>query len=106
MYSMGLTTESYRRLRKRSNEQSAPIWPSYDALNGAKNDLRPLDINVIPRPNLEVNVSIQSVSVFQLEGIFGDPDVRARYLSFARAGFEMRFVVKVGSDGLGAVKTV
>ena len=104
MYAMGLTVQNYRLLRNRSIEQSAPIWPSYDKLESAKKDLQPKDIVVIPRPDLEVRVSLQSVCDFQLEGILSDPDVKARFLSFAHAGFQMQFVVKVGSDGLGAVK--
>ena len=101
---MGLTVESYRKLRNRSSEHFAPIWPSYDKVDQAKKDLRPRDIIVIPRPNLEVKVPLQSVCDFQLEGILLDPSVKARFLSFARGGFQMRFVIKIGSDGLGAVK--
>ena len=101
---MGLTVANYRLLRSRSNEQNAPIWPSYDSLELAKKDLQPKDIVVIPRPDLEVRVPLQSVCNFQLEGILSNPDVKARFLSFARVGFQMQFVVKIGSDGLGAVK--
>ena len=104
MYAMDLTAANYRLLRKRSSEQSAPIWPSYDLLDKAKNVLQPQDIVVTPPPHLEVKVSLQSVCNFQLEGIFLDPLVKARFLMFASAGFKMSFVVKIGSDGLGAVK--
>ena len=51
---MGLTVASYRLLRERSIEHFAPIWPSYDKVEQAKKDLQPPDINVIPRPDLEV----------------------------------------------------
>ena len=104
MYAMGLTVANYRLLRKRSTEQSAPIWPSYDDLDKAKKDLQPQGIDVIGRPNLEVKVSIQNVVNFQLEGILLDPQTKARFLSFARAGFKMSFVVKIGADGMGTLK--
>ena len=103
MYAMGLTLANYRLLRKRSNEQSAHIWPSYDDLDKAKNDLQPQDIIVIDRPP-EVKVSIQSVCNFVLEGILADPDVKARFLAFSLAGFKNHFVVKIGCDGTGGLK--
>ena len=101
---MGLTADNYRLLYRRSKEHSAPIWPSYDALEEVKKDLQPQNIVVNPRPNLEVKFSLQSVVNFQLEGIFLDPLVKARFLSFAHAGFQMRFVVKIGADGMGTLK--
>ena len=104
MYSMGLTSVNYRLLRKRSIEQSAPIWPSYDDLDKAKNYLQPQDIIVIQRPHLEVKFSLQSVINFQLEGILADPDVKARFLAFSLAGFKHHLVIKIGCDGTGGLK--
>ena len=101
---MGLTADNYRLLFRRSKEHSAPIWPSYDALEEVKKDLQPQNIVVNPRPNLEVKFSLQSVVDFQLKGIFLDPTVKARFLLFARAGFKMSFVVKIGADGMGTLK--
>ena len=104
MFAMGLTAENYRLLYRRSKQHFAPIWPSYDVLEKVKNELQPRDITVIPRPHLEVTASLQSVCQFQLEGIFLDPQVKARFLLFAQAGFQMRFVVKIGADGMGTLK--
>ena len=101
---MGLTAENYRRLRKRSNEHLAPIWPSYENLDKAKKACRPQGIEVIPRPNLEVKVSLQAVFQFQIEGIFEDPGVKSLFLSFARdRNNKFNCVAKVGADGTGGL---
>ena len=101
-YSMGLTVENYRHLRKRSIEQGAPIWPAYNQLEAAKKALRP-PLIVTPRPDLEVKVTLQSVCQLHIDGIFLDEDVKARFLSFSRdPDVRFQLVGKVGADGAGA----
>ena len=104
MIGMGLTSDNYRRLRKRSNEHLAPIWPSYDEVDKAKKVCRPQGIVTIPRPNLEVKVSIQAVFQFQIDGIFEDQGVKELFLSFARdPNNKFNCVGKAGADGTGGL---
>ena len=100
---MGLSSANYRQLRKRSNEHLAPIWPSYDDLDKAKKRYRP-HVDVSPRPNLEVKVSLQAVFQFQIEGIFEDPYVKELFLRFSRdPNNKFSCVGKLGADGTGGL---